>query len=59
MTLTERKELARMRRLVGVDDETHTREVEAAGWSAKEFDQGCEDSGTGRSEIVFVKLVDG
>ncbi|CAM9481891.1 unnamed protein product [Ascophyllum nodosum] len=57
VTLTERKELARMRRLVGVDDETHTREVEAAGWSAKEFDQGYLNESSSREYEALVRDV--
>ncbi|CAM9481961.1 unnamed protein product [Ascophyllum nodosum] len=57
VTLKEKEELARMRRLVGTDDEAHMREVEAAGWSAKEFDQGYLDESSSQEYEALVREV--
>lgn len=40
VTSTEKEELAKMRKTMNVNDMAHKKEVEAAGWSIQEFDQG-------------------
>lgn len=40
VTTLEKDELSKMRREMRVDEHTHKAELEAAGWSTQEFDQG-------------------
>ena len=40
VTTLEKDELSKMRREMMVDEQTHKTELEAAGWSPQEFDQG-------------------
>lgn len=40
VTPTEKEALDKARKMMGVDNDTHARELKAAGWSAREFDQG-------------------
>lgn len=40
VTTQEKDELAKWRREMGVNEETHAVELKAAGWSLQEFDQG-------------------
>lgn len=40
VTSLEKDELTKMRKLMKVNDTTHAIELNAAGWTAQEFDQG-------------------
>eukprot|EP00903_Cladosiphon_okamuranus_P009554 g9098.t1 len=57
VTTVEKDKLSKMRREMNVDDHTHKTELEAAGWSTKEFDQGYHDELSSRAYEALAREV--